>query len=102
MVMSEASGVEGRVCKDIAMRQKLGFSKYGVTVEENPLELRAWLQHAYEEALDLAVYLKRVMEDLPEAEEERWKDEELYCFRCDRVSGSCVCGNGKEKEAGDE
>jgi hypothetical protein len=33
-------------------------------VADNPLPLRAWLQHAYEEALDQAIYLKRAMECL--------------------------------------
>jgi hypothetical protein len=62
----EASGVEASVCADIAERQKKGIAKYGVTVAENPLELREWLQHAYEECLDQAVYLKRAMAELHE------------------------------------
>ena len=55
---------ETEVCKDIKRRQKLGLSKYGTTVAENPLELKEWLQHAYEETLDKAVYLKRVIQEL--------------------------------------
>ena len=35
---------------------------YGQTVSDNPLEVDEWLQHAYEEALDLAIYLKRAIE----------------------------------------
>jgi hypothetical protein len=42
----------------------MGINKYGTTVAENPLELREWLQQAYEEALDMAIYLKRTMEEL--------------------------------------
>lgn len=57
-------GTEARVCDDITERQALGISKYGTTVEQNPLPLRQWLQHAYEEALDLAIYLKRSIEQL--------------------------------------
>ena len=59
------SGIEAAVCADIAARQRVGIAKYGTTVADNPLELRAWLQHSYEEALDLAIYLKRAMEELP-------------------------------------
>lgn len=55
---------EARVCDDIAERQALGIAKYGKTVEQNPIKFRAWLQHAYEEALDLAIYLKRSIEQL--------------------------------------
>jgi hypothetical protein len=58
------SGVEAAVCEDIAKRQQLGIQKYGVTVAENPLDLREWLQHAYEECLDQAVYLKRAMVEI--------------------------------------
>lgn len=58
------SGTEAAVCADIFRRQQLGIKKYGVSVAENTLPLRAWLQHAYEETLDQAVYLKRAMEEL--------------------------------------
>lgn len=58
------SGTEGAVCRDIEQRQKFGLKKYGMTVRDNPLPLKAWLNHAYEEALDSAVYLKRAMEEI--------------------------------------
>lgn len=64
----EPDGTEADVCADILKRQQLGINKYGTTVRDNPLELREWLQHAYEECLDQAVYLKRAMEEID------WKD----------------------------
>lgn len=64
--MSEQpSGIELLVCEDIAARQRLGIAKYGRTVADNPLAHREWLQHAYEECLDQAVYLRRAMASLP-------------------------------------
>jgi hypothetical protein len=54
-----ATGVEARVCADIAARQRVGIAKYGCTVEKSPDDM---LRHAYEEALDLAVYLKAEIE----------------------------------------
>ena len=57
-------GIEAEVCADIARRQAFGKNKYGTTVAENPLSLRAWLVHAYEEALDLSVYLRRCIEEI--------------------------------------
>lgn len=57
-------GTEAEVCADIARRQAFGKNKYGTTVAENPLSLRAWLVHAYEEALDLSVYLRRCIEEI--------------------------------------
>ena len=64
MSAGAATGTEARVCEDIAARQALGVRKYGVTVEANPLTLRDWLQHAYEETLDQAVYLRRAIEQI--------------------------------------
>jgi len=58
------TGTEARVCGDIARRQALGLRKYGTSVEANPLSQRQWLQHAYEEALDMAVYLRRLIEQM--------------------------------------
>lgn len=58
------TGTEAKVCDLIAQRQQLGIAKYGTTVAQNPLSLRQWLQHGLEEALDLAVYLQRSIEEL--------------------------------------
>ncbi len=55
------TGIEAQVCADIASRQQRGIAKYGVTVQDNPLPLKEWLQHAYEETLDKAIYLKRAI-----------------------------------------
>ena len=57
-------GIEAIVCADIARRQELGIAKYGTTVAQNPLELRAWLQHQYEELLDAAVYCRRAIAEI--------------------------------------
>lgn len=59
------SDIESQVCEDIKERQQRGITKYGVTVADNPLLLKAWLTHAYEEALDQAIYLKRAIAELP-------------------------------------
>lgn len=69
--MSEAKMIhdtERLVAGDILTRQAHGLKKYGVTVAENPLPLRAWAQHAYEEALDFAVYLKRIIQEIDDLE----------------------------------
>jgi hypothetical protein len=58
------TGTESRVCADIAARQAKGIAKYGTTVEANPLPALEWARHAYEEALDMAVYLRRLVEEL--------------------------------------
>ena len=58
------SGIEAIVCRDIADRQRLGIAKYGTTVAQNPLELREWLEHQYQELLDAAVYCRRAMAEI--------------------------------------
>ena len=72
------SGIEELVCEDIAQRQQLGIAKYGTTVAGNPLELKQWLQHAYEEALDMAVYLRRAINEI---ERKQQADEHLSFLR---------------------
>ena len=62
--MTALPDTETQVCADIKRRQELGIAKYGTTVAQNPLELRQWLQHAYEEKLDDAVYMKRAIQEL--------------------------------------
>lgn len=58
------TGIEALVCAEIASRQQKGLGKYGTTVADNPLVLREWLQHALEEALDRAIYLRRAIAEL--------------------------------------
>jgi len=52
------------VCVDLRKRSKKGIKKYGVNLERTDLSLKDWLQHAYEECLDQANYLKRAIIEL--------------------------------------
>jgi len=52
------------VRNDLLNRSKVGIEKYGVTLDRKDLNLRDWLQHAYEETLDQANYLKRAIMEL--------------------------------------
>ena len=58
---------EQAVCDEIMRRKRVGLAKYGVSVANNPLPLRAWLQHALEECLDQAIYLKRAIAEIDRA-----------------------------------
>ncbi len=60
--------IEDSVCADIQRRAALGLQKYGATLERTDIDLRGWVNHAYEEALDLACYLKRAMMELENQE----------------------------------
>lgn len=48
---------------ELQARAAVGMTKYGISVSDRPLSRLEWLQHAKEEALDLAVYLQRLIED---------------------------------------
>lgn len=52
------------VRQDLLSRSELGIKKYGVTLDRKDLNLRDWLQHAYEETLDQANYLKRAIMEI--------------------------------------
>lgn len=49
---------------DLLQRSQVGLKKYGVGLDRTDLSLRDWLQHAYEETLDQANYLKRAIIEL--------------------------------------
>ena len=70
MSLYKSTDIELEVATDILERQKKGVAKYGCTVADNPLDLRQWMQHAYEEALDMAVYLKRAMREVDNLEDD--------------------------------
>lgn len=56
--------------KDMAARAEVGFNKYNTTMDREDLIASDWVQHAYEEALDMALYLKRLKKDMLAMEEE--------------------------------
>lgn len=45
-------------------RSRVGIGKYGMTLADNPLTLREWLQHALEESLDHVNYLQRAIQEI--------------------------------------
>ena len=89
-------GIEANVCLDIGSRQEMGIAKYGTTVADNPLSLRQWLQHAYEETLDKAIYLKRAIAEI-DAQELRDIDDMVRAGKSVLPEDSGACGNvGRE------
>ncbi len=49
------------VIEDLKQREQRGKSKYNTTMDRTDLTHQEWLQHAYEEALDMALYLKKAL-----------------------------------------
>ena len=85
-------GIEAMVCADVAARQAKGLQKYGTTVADNPLSLRQWLQHQYEELLDAAVYCRRAIAEL-DAQEIRDLDDMVRAGIRDQPEDFGACGN---------
>jgi hypothetical protein len=56
--------------KDIAARAEVGLNKYNTTMDREDLIASDWVQHAYEECLDMALYLKRLKKDMLAMEQE--------------------------------
>ena len=55
------SKIEEEVCFKILKRSEIGKAKYGTTMERNDLSRLEWLKHAQEEAMDLCVYLEKLI-----------------------------------------
>lgn len=71
--------IEESVVEDIRSRREMGRAKYGKTMDRGDLSLRDWLQHAYEECLDQAIYLKRCIREVSERQEDGILDYSPEC-----------------------
>jgi hypothetical protein len=60
------------VRKDLLDRSELGIKKYNTTLDRTDLMAADWVQHAYEECLDMALYLKRLKKEIFELEKSEW------------------------------
>ena len=49
------------IIEDLLAREDKGLKEYGTTMDRTDLTETDWLQHAYEEALDLSIYLKKLI-----------------------------------------
>ena len=65
--------------KDLASRDEVGLNKYNTTMDREDLIASDWVQHAYEECLDMALYLKRLRKDMLAME------EELRAFKAEKM-----------------
>ena len=65
------SSVENKVCIKILDRAEVGENKYGKTMERTDLSTIDWVKHAQEEAMDLAVYLEKILELLTQKQKNK-------------------------------
>lgn len=50
------------VIEDMRKREEKGKLEYGTTLDRQDLGQDEWIYYAYEEALDLALYLRKIIE----------------------------------------
>lgn len=60
-----------RLRTDLSVREVIGTLKYNTTVDRVDLNLMDWIRHAREEAMDLSVYLTRILILLEEQAQEQ-------------------------------
>jgi hypothetical protein len=53
-----------RIAHLLRSRSETGIRKYGTTLDRTDLEVKQWIDHAIEEALDLALYLERIKSEI--------------------------------------
>jgi len=58
------SRIEDNVCKKIQERAKIGFKKYGKTMEREDFSRVDWFNYLQEELMDALVYTERLIEEL--------------------------------------
>ena len=55
------SKILAAVIEDMRRREAKGKEEYKTTLDRTDLKNDEWMQYAYEEALDLSLYLKKIM-----------------------------------------
>jgi len=74
--------IEEAVIERIRTRRDVGRAKYGTTMERTDLTQLDWLRHAQEEALDLAIYLERIIRDEENEHHSKTCHEEPKSIKC--------------------
>ena len=68
-------------------RSSIGIKKYGVTMDRDDLTDVEWLTHAQEEALDLSLYLeKMIVRKKMFADAFDWLEQQLYKTKWDELT----------------
>ena len=60
-----------RVVNKFVSRSDVGYSKYGITLEDDPSKIFEWLNHLQEELMDAVLYLQKAKEVYTTEEQER-------------------------------
>jgi hypothetical protein len=60
-IINDSKDIQTLVLEDLALRREIGIQRYGIGLQVN--NGRDMLRDAYEEALDLAIYLRGMIQE---------------------------------------
>ncbi|WP_155762164.1 hypothetical protein [Bacillus safensis] len=73
--MNENNPIISAVIEKLHRQQEKGLQKYGAYVKTSSHDLKGWLRHAQEEAIDFATYLEAAIQLLEEQVKSKNKEE---------------------------
>lgn len=79
--MNENNPIIYSVIEKLHKQQEKGLKKYGVEVETSSYDLKGWLEHAQQEAIDFTTYLEaaiQLLEEQVKSEDEEMKFYEVH------------------------
>ena len=70
-----------RVVDKFVSRSDVGFAKYKITLQDDPSDIFAWINHLQEELMDATLYLQKLKEsttvELQEALLKKYESDEV-------------------------
>lgn len=91
--MNENNPIIYSVIEKLHKQQEKGLQKYGVEVETSSHDLKGWLRHAQEEAIDFATYLETAIQKL---EEQVKSKEEMKFYEVNEPYYALIKAKSKE------
>ncbi|WP_081372094.1 hypothetical protein [Bacillus safensis] len=76
--MNENNPIISSVITKLHKQQEKGLKKYGVEVETSSYDLKGWLQHAQQEAIDFTTYLEAAIQLLEEQVKSKKEEMKFY------------------------
>ncbi|MEB2270128.1 hypothetical protein LAV33_07605 [Bacillus safensis] len=76
--MNESNPIVYSVIEKLHKQQEKGLQKYGVEVDTSSHDLKGWLRHAQEEAIDFATYLETAIQLLEEQVKSKKEEMKFY------------------------
>lgn len=92
--MNENNPIIYSVIEKLHKQQEKGLQKYGVEVETSSHDLKGWLRHAQEEAIDFATYLETAIQKL---EEQVKSKEEMKFYEVNEPYYALIKAKNDEK-----